>query len=194
MKTMEIEIEGITPLLMHNERLANPLDPITKKLKVLCKPKGDARDTEKVAQTEFEGGLYHDAKVGPYMPGWNIQACIKQAARDEKNGKKFESFLSVVESKVPIVYKGPRDIAGLWDGGFHDSRMVRNQMSKVLRTRPKFEDWKLKFTIEYDEKRIDADTIARTVHKAGHIARLGDYRARYGHFKLVSPVVDGVNA
>jgi hypothetical protein len=190
MKLLVVKIEGTQPLLMHNERLANPLDAISKKLKVLTKKgKGVARDNEKIAMTEFEGGLYYDVETGPYVPGWNMGACLKEAAKDERNGKNFSSFVSIVEEKLPIEYKGPRDIEGMWNAGYYDMRMVRNQASKVLRTRPKFDKWGLTFTIEYDEKRLDEETILRTVDKSGSIARLGDYRARYGRFKVVSPQI-----
>ena len=33
MKTIKVRIEGMTPLLLHNPRLANPLDPESKKHK-----------------------------------------------------------------------------------------------------------------------------------------------------------------
>ena len=72
-----ITITGTAPLLMHNGRLANPLDPSTQALKSLTsKRKKTDDDLFDIARAEFLGGLYIDPDVGPYVPGENVSTNV----------------------------------------------------------------------------------------------------------------------
>ena len=52
-----IDITGTSALLMHNARLADPLDPITKeKAKVSSKRKKTEEDQELLSHLEWQGG------------------------------------------------------------------------------------------------------------------------------------------
>lgn len=58
-QSLSFQITGVSPLLMHNGRLADPLDPLVKDIKKLsCKrPKTEA-DLERITKLEFLGSLY----------------------------------------------------------------------------------------------------------------------------------------
>ena len=56
---VQIELEGKTPILMHNERLANPLEPIVKEIKRFTgKTKKTDDDWENIRHLEWVGSLY----------------------------------------------------------------------------------------------------------------------------------------
>ena len=77
MKIAKYTITGITPLLMHSERLANPFDSLTKELKAISgKRKKTEDDLLAMARIVFIGGLYHDDDAGIHVPGYNILATI----------------------------------------------------------------------------------------------------------------------
>lgn len=182
---INVELTGTLPLLMHNERLANPLDPASKKMKVVtAKRKKTDDDLEALSRVEFEGGLYHDEKIGPFVPSKWVLSMIRDGAKITKQGKDAIRAILLHETDIPIQYKGPRDIDGLWKAGMFDRRMVGNQKARVLRTRPRFDQWKIAFTLEFDETVFDRVQVERILMTAGRMTGLGDYRPVYGRFDV----------
>ncbi len=66
-----------------------------------------------------------------------------------------------------------------------DVRPVVIQRNRVVKGRPKFNKWELSFTISYDEKRIKKERIAEILDEAGAAKGIGDYRPKFGRFKVV---------
>lgn len=187
MKTIRVRIRGSQPLMLHNVRLANPLDPHTQALSELTKKRKKTLDDHKlISKLEFEGGLYHDETEGPYLTDGHLLKCIQEGAKKEKLGKAMKSAIFIRTGVNPLVYKGPRDIKGLYAGGFYDQRCVGVQKSKTVRTRPRFYNWSVEFSIQYDETLVDPMQIKRAIVHAGKVEGLGDYRPRYGTFELES--------
>lgn len=177
-------------LLMHNGRLANPLDPYTKELGALTKKKKKSdEDHLAIQKAEWNGGIYHDDEIGPYISGEAVQQMLVEAARKSKQGKEFVS-VSVVEEEIPLQYEGPRDRESLFkDERFKDVRSVKVQQNRVMRTRPKFNTWKLSFTIEIDDDAsVNVEDVERALLVGGRKVGIGDYRpgspkgGRYGRF------------
>lgn len=185
MQTVRFKLKGETPLLQHNVRLANPLDPHTKRIGAIAKKrkKTDA-DYAALAPLEFEGGIYFNDEDGPYVPAQWIDRVLENAGKREKLGSTMKAYARCVEDRLPIQYKGPRDLKGLWEQGFYWTTMVGVQQRKTTRTRPMFPEWGLEFTIIYDEEALDAEQIIRTMERAGLAVGLGDYRPRYGRFAV----------
>lgn len=182
MKTARITLKGTKPLLMHNEILANPLSPIAQKLKAVTKKrqKTDA-DYEEAAEIEFEGGLYFHDEDGPYLPDRVVRSALIEAARKFKMGRQFEEGVEYPMERYPLIYDGPRTIKGLWKGKFYDQRMVGNQNVKVLRTRPRFNDWSCVVEIIFDETMVDDRAMEQIVARAGSLG-ICDYRPLFGGF------------
>lgn len=187
MKQIEIEIKGVTPLMMHSERLANPFDPITKEIKASTgKRKKTEDDLLEIARLEWLGGLYYDADVGVHIPGYNMLGAIIGGGKIHKLGTAIKRAAIVVEDKIPLIYAGPRDPDTLFnDKRFVDVRSVKIGTSKVARCRPVFSGWGLKFTLAYDETSIQGNELLRCISDAGAMVGLGDYRPRFGRFEVV---------
>lgn len=179
-----ITITGTAPMLMHNGRLANPLDPATQALKTLtAKRKKTDDDLIDIARAEFLGGLYIDPDVGPYIPGENVERAILDAAKLTKNGMNVKRGLFIETDVNPLAYHGPRTAEGLWeDENFRLIRTVRNQQNRVSRCRPMFTDWRTSAEGTLDESVLDFRTLAAIVEQAGAYVGLGDWRPRYGRF------------
>ena len=179
-----ITITGTAPMLMHNGRLANPLDPATQALKALtAKRKKTDDDLIDIARAEFLGGLYIDPDVGPYVPGENVERAILDAAKLTKNGMNVKRGLFIETDVNPIAYHGPRTAEALWeDENFRLIRTVRNQQNRVSRCRPMFTDWRTSAEGTLDESVLDFRTLAAIVEQAGAYVGLGDWRPRYGRF------------
>jgi hypothetical protein len=180
---VRITLTGTAPLLMHNVRLANPLDPIARAMKETSgKRKKTDEDLERLARLEFEGGLYVDA-VGPYLPGANIEKCLVEGARVTRQGKQVERGLFVTDNEVPLIYDGPRDADSLWaDESYRSMMAVKVGTARVMRCRPIFRAWVLEASAEMDGAQLNLDTLQAIAADAGAMVGLGDYRPRYGRF------------
>lgn len=68
-----------------------------------------------------------------------------------------------------------------------DTRPVVIQRARVLKWRPRFNEWRLKFTIDIlDDKNISIPNLKEILEKAGATKGIGDYRPRFGRFMVTS--------
>ncbi|MEO3922661.1 hypothetical protein ABGB07_02080 [Micromonosporaceae bacterium B7E4] len=180
--------KGTRPLLMHNVRLASPLNAYAKQLKALnSKRVKTDEDRLAVARVEFEGSLYFDDEVGPYVPGPNLLASLVEGGRLTKAGKKIERGVNVDDLIMPLIYRGPRDVESLWGGGeseYVDLRTVVVQRNKVDRCRPIFREWAFEAEILLDPAVIDLAEFTDVARNAGGMAGIGDYRRMYGRYSV----------
>jgi hypothetical protein len=183
MAHIRFRLTGTAPLLQHNERLANPLDPHAKEVAKVAKKRSKTEaDYEMLAKLEFKGGLYYQDDIGPYAPGTWIEQTLVEAAKKEKLGTVFKAYIRCVEDQIPLAYPGPRTLEQLWNARHYDQRCVGVRASKTLRTRPCFRDWSLECTIIYDEVAIEREQVIRAMMRSGEGIGLGDYRPRFGRF------------
>lgn len=185
-ESIEIEIKGMTPLLMHNGQLANPLNKWAIALKKISgKTKKTDEDYREMARIEWYGGLYvHDGKV--CIPGELIESMLVAAAKKNKKGKLFTAGV-VCDGHWPLIYDGPKDIDKLWkDENFRDARLVKIKMARIVRTRPHFVPWGLKFTVSFLPSVLNRADVEEAIQIAGQIIGLCDHRPKFGRFEVVS--------
>lgn len=187
---VKLVARGTRPLLMHNVRLASPMNSYAKHLSALNKAKPSSRRTDEdrleIARVEWEGGLYFDDEVGPFVPASWVFKSILEGARLGRRGQKVEGGLTVVEMIHPLVYRGPRDINGLWgndgDSPHVDFRTVRVGQAKVDRCRPIFSNWAFEAELLVDPSVLDVAELEDIAKIAGQLKGIGDYRQQYGRF------------
>jgi hypothetical protein len=179
-----ITIEGTAPLIMHNSRLANPLDPAAKALKRATGKRNKTDDDhEEVARLEHAGGLYLDPDVGPYLPGDNIFRGLWDAAKKHKLGVKVKEGLLISTDVNPLAYAGPRDVGSLWgDENFRIVASVKVGTSRVMRCRPIFRNWSTEAEGILDPNVIDFAELEQIAATGGQLIGLGDWRPRYGRY------------
>lgn len=185
-KTIKVKIRGVTPLLMHNSVGADPTNEGVIELKKMTAIKKKTLDIyEKIKICEMRVSLYYDDEIGPYIPAEMVEALIRDAAKTEKLGKAMKVGLIADPEKIPLIYKGPRDIDTLCGPGeFRDSRVVRNQQNRILRTRPIFFPWGAEFEIRYSPSLHNPDSILHFIGIGGKLCGIGDFRPRYGRFEV----------
>lgn len=190
MAMIKVRINGLTAILMHNGRLANPLDEHTKHLKKLTsKPSSKRTDEDYIEclRAEWMGSLYID-ETGPFIPADNLDACIKGGAKLSKLGKRFGSAVQVHDDRVYIDYPGPRDADGLWAAGFRDISGVKVGQARVMRCRPIFREWAAAFEVNFDPSSVDRDQVVTAIAGAGKDVGLFDRRpekgGRFGKFSV----------
>jgi hypothetical protein len=189
---IRIEITGKTPLMMHNERLADPDDPITKKIKEYTAKGSDQTDDDKrqVSLLEWRGGIYVDNKNEVCMPSANVIKCFREAGKVTKNGAKIARGISPISLTNPLQIDGPRGVDTLIkQDKYFDRRLVRVS-GRVKRTRPIFMPWALTVDLEMLEDVLNYSTFTQIVDLAGRATGLCDARILgYGRFsaKLSKP-------
>ncbi len=187
MKNLQVTWKGITPLIMHSCQCVNPLHPISKEIRKLNgKPRGQKlteEELEKLSDLEWEAGCYWQDGLGLYIPGENIEATLRNGGKSFKKGKDFEKYVSVTDLYIPLDYGenlSKEELIKRYE--YRDTRPMVVSRARILRTRPRFNQWKITFNLMYDEEKIDLDTIVNAMEVAGSYVGLCDSRPKYGKF------------
>lgn len=180
-----IRLEGSTPLLMHNERMADPLDPHARALaEISKKTRKTIAEHERMARVEWEGAIYHDpdqpgevnGSLGPYVPARQVWKMVALAGTQRKIGTTIERSLTIVEQRFPVRFSGPRDLDGLWDDGYWDRSTIVVAKRRVPRTRPKFVDWSIVAPFFVIRSELDFDDLEWAAERGGALFGVGDGR------------------
>lgn len=195
MARIRVTFDGTTPtaspLLMHNERLADPINAYTRWLaEETGKRKKPEQTHEEIGRREFLGGGYWSIDEGPtgkhaepHIPTWNLIRCLQDAARMHRLGKSIERGLVPVDDETPLVYDGPRDADEMWkESRFASRKGVGVGQKRVVRTRPCFTGWKLEAELELELQIMDPGVVNAIAKEAGRFIGIGDARPRFGRF------------
>lgn len=185
---VNLRLEGLTPLLMHNVRLADKLDEyslaiteITNRMKAntISDEEGEAEKS----RLQFLGALYWDEDHGLHLPGHNIfRSFYEGASALGRKGTTLDA--AVVEfDDYPAVqpytarYDDPEVL--FKEGHFHRTNVkIPSSRSTVLSTRPMFSPWtvEIEFAVKVDVMPIE-DFVAAAV-LAGSMKGVGDGRLK----------------
>ena len=180
--TLRFRITGVSPLLLHNGRLADPLDPMAKAMaQVAAKRRKTDADHRRLAELEFKASLYLEGGH-PCIPAEMMEAALVKAAGLERRGPKAKAGL-VVRDNLLLDYDGPRDVEALWQhGGFVLRTGVRVGAVRVMRTRPRLPEWQADLAVDYLPHLLNAADITSFLEVAGEQIGIGDWRPRFGRF------------
>lgn len=186
METTKFKITGLSPLMMHSNRMVNPLDPLTKEMKKLTGVRKKTDEThEAIARLEWMAGLYWDSEAGVYVPGDCLQATLFNGAKLQKLGTAFKRSCMVLELKCPLIFDGPDTPDKLFeDAAFVDVRAVRVQTATVMRCRPVFNNWVVEFSVGFNAEQMNREDIVKIAEDAGQLIGLCENRPRYGKFAV----------
>lgn len=183
-QTLSFRIVGVSPLLMHNGQLSDPLSPFSRSLaEVHSKRKKTDADHLELARREYYGGLYM-SNGAPCIPGEMLEAMMIGGAKKEKMGNQAKAGI-IVEGNPALEYEGPKDPKDLWeDPRFQLRTSARVGMARVQRTRPRFDDWALSFEVKFLPSLINAKSVRSFLVVAGEQIGIGDWRPRFGRFEV----------
>ena len=183
----EVRFKGVKPLLMANPQMANPLNHYKKEIsKYTSKRNKTDEDHEEISRLQFLGHLYYDEEIGVYIPSEMIEASIVNGAKVTKNGKKIPLAVNVVEYKIPLIYKDMKTPDELFDDeDFVDVRFGVLNRSKILVTRPRFNQWEIVFNVDVDTSLLNVEEFVEAINNAGQRAGIGTYRPKYGTYDVI---------
>lgn len=182
-ESITLKIVGVSPLLLHNGQLADPINPIAKQLKKVTgkRDKTDA-DHEEMSRLEYFGGLYLDNNK-PCIPGEVIEAAFTSGAKKSKRGKLATAGVICPDNCV-LEFDGPQDIEERFKQGCLLRTKCKIGPNSVMRTRPKFDQWGCSVTLVYDERVLNRQDIIDILRTTGNDVGLCDWRPKFGRFMV----------
>jgi hypothetical protein len=155
-KKIHVESKGTSPLLMHRF----PMIPL------------EAPEKKSAAEQAEYAAYRHGENL--YVPGLNLQRSLVSSALFSK-GKGRSSLQKRVAACVLV---SPEHL-DLGTARYDiDSRpvVVPATKGRIIRHRPRLDEWKLKFDLEYDENLLGEPQVRRIVDDAGQLVGLLDFR------------------
>ena len=171
-RILEVKIAGTRPLLMHSPA-------------GIGKSTGTKKTTTYDPDEEAASALYKDKNGTIYVPSLAVLGCMREAGKEHKAKGRGRKSLS--KSLVSGLRIEPENIPIIPQEYVVDARPVVIQRSRIMRWRPRFEDWKLNFNITIlDETVIDPTTVRNVLEDAGKFVGLLDFRPMFGTFEITS--------
>lgn len=185
-----LELQGTSPLLMHNPRMVDPDFELNRQIKVITdKRKKTDEDRKNLEKLEWYGGLYtadiNGSKNVVVQPTSKPRKCLINTAKISRMGKSVERSLSFGSLHVPLIYDGPEDIDELFaDKRFLSRLSVGVGQKRVMRVRPQFFPWALEVQgLFVEDAGLNYQELERIVELAGIVEGIGDNRVNgYGRF------------
>jgi hypothetical protein len=176
----EVRIVGIRPLLMHKPHLLGGQP--TRRRSEIPSPEEEARNA-----------LYTDGDL-IVVPSLNVKAMIRDAGRNYKIPQRRATFGAYIRAGIdiepspnipllnPRTNEPYRVSKKEW---IVDVRPVVIQRNRILRARPRFDEWALEFKIiNLDPGLLKKEMLHKILVDAGRFYGLGDFRPEYGRFKV----------
>lgn len=183
-KSLTFKIQGESPLLMHNGQTADPLNDFSKQMKRISgKRSKTEEDYLELARVEWFAGLYLKDKM-PCIPGFVIEAALTEAARKSRRGKLALAGI-IIPDDSPLIYDGSKDLSELWeDKRFRLTAGVRIKQNRIMRTRPRFDEWSAEVKVMFDPAVLNESDVKEIMQVAGNVG-VCDWRPKFGRFSVV---------
>lgn len=175
-------IVGISPLLCNKFTDAAAQAVTSNTSAVMHGQKAPPRD-------QAQAKLYLDSKDKPVLPGTNLMRAIVNAGSFVKSGK---SKLSTMRSSVIPAGMAISEVEMLISGGKWetDSRsvVIPSTGGRIMCHRPRFDDWRVSFTLEVDDSMFSEALARELLDLAGKRIGVGDFRPErkgpFGRFRV----------
>lgn len=190
MKTIQVEIQGVTPLLHHRMSEEDILGLLVKskagvkKEKVTLTP----RDLAEKAAYRHKTGIC-------FIPsGYITGAFIQSASNYKRTDSSKKSLKSVAGGAFRVTHAEPtllkHDDSEIDDFEVDVRKGTNGLKGAVCVCRPRFDQWKVKFDAEINEDLISPDTAHQILIDAGRQVGIGSFRVAksgwFGQFAVTS--------
>jgi len=170
MKELKIKIHGVAPLLQH--QFHGTINETSKRKSGV---------SNLTAEEEAEKAAYKN-KNGYYEPSRHIEGClIKAAANFRIPGRGRKTYKDLMKSAIIV---DPEEIPLTPQEYEIFSAPVVISRSRIMRSRPKFNDWELEFKININDDQVKPELVKDILEHGGRNVGLGDWRPKYGRFEV----------
>ena len=186
--SVQIQFQGVSPLLCHNGQTADPRNTYAKAMKAVSgKRKKTDADYDEMARLEWLAGLYRiDGDL--VLPDYVIESAMIKGAMKSKRGPQAKCGLFFTEH-ASLQFDGKPDViddgtlTDMFESGqFTHTIGVKVGMAKVMRTRPVFRNWSITATAQYDPDVLNLREVEEIAMDAGKLVGIGDWRPKHGRF------------
>ncbi len=193
MKQIALKFTGVRPMLMHNDRMANPMDFYAKEKKKYTVKRGNKTDAdlEKIDEISWYGALYlkddaAETADAITIPGRVVEAVCVEGAKATKNGKTAKGAIFCYDEDVQLNFpEKKKKLSALYKDDDYNFRIsVKVGMQKVMSNRPHFKDWEVIATVNYNEDVVDSGDVLRWFKDGESRAGFGDWRPKFGAYKV----------
>lgn len=186
MKTIKFSIEGTTPLMINDDKAANPLNEFAKQIKVYSqKRKKTEDDILAMFKLQFCAAWYYDSKMGYFLKPTCFEKSLECAAKMKKLGTKFVQGVHVFTTPLLKFKDCDKTPDFLFDNlqEYVDIRNgVLNGKARITVCRPIINNWSTTVEICYDESLVNEGDIIEAMNNAGAYFGVGTYRKLFGRF------------
>ena len=171
MKTVNVSIKGVAPLLQHKMSLATEAQLVSKTKKSSGQSKGD---------DPIDSLYVVDGKI--VEPAEHILlAVIKRLSSYKIQGKGKKTFKEIGIGSLCIEPEFIEHQNPTW---VPDSRtvVIGATRGRIVRIRPRFNDWSLSFRFVLINDDLPVEVLKSALDDAGREGGIGDYRPRFGRF------------
>lgn len=183
---LRLHLTGTKPMIMHNGRLANPLDPYARQMAAISKKRNKTdEDRIELMRIEARGAAYEtpDGLLG--VPTLNVWATLHSAAKQFKRGRDIErGLICAADEVVPLLVDGATANVDAYLADFDhiDYRPVRVQSSRTMRARPIINEWSCSCDLELMDDIFDLSSFVPIVEWGGRYVGLNEWRPIFGTF------------
>lgn len=164
------EVTGFRPLLQ------NDLNAMELDAQQTVAKKGQVYEPEE----EAEKRLTLNTEKVVCQRATHFEAAMTKSA----TGFKFQGMKTYKDLFKAGVFVEPLLIPHLNQEWVIDTQFVKIGAARVPRCRPRFDEWKLKFTLSVTDDRVPPAVLKSILEEAGRSQGVGDYRPRYGLFEI----------
>jgi hypothetical protein len=184
MYTVNVQVEGIAPLLQHRFPMPD-FDDLSKG--------GKKKTGETDYSQEWRNYLYISGGE-VYQPATHFDGCLIKAAAGYKiqgsRGKTYKDLFKgnvfCSPDEIPHGIEAPETLDTDADKPLYlDVRPCVVQRARIVRVRPAFKPgWKLNFEITVLDDQIPPNVVSDVLAMAGRTVGIGDFRPRFGRFMV----------
>jgi hypothetical protein len=169
---------------MHSSRLADPLDPASVEISALTRKRAKTEaDHELIARHEWYACLWLSGG-NPCIPAEVVEATLVSAAKTQRSAPLARAGL-ICPCNSRLIHDGPIDLDDLWaDPRFRLRATVRVGSARTVRTRSIFPVWAAEITVHYLPSLLNAQTVLGLWRVASFRCGFGDWRPRFGRFRV----------
>lgn len=186
-RKIRLHLTGTRPMLLHNGRLANPLDPHTRAIAAIAtKKKKTDSELAELAAMEARGGMYETAKGELGLPYDNVWRCLFDAGKAYKLGSAIKQALVPSPDIAVLIIGGKPQKCDTYVTGpdrfLYGSVVVNGR--RTMRARviiPAGWEAEVKFVLLEDV--LQAEKLKPVLERAGRLCGLCDWRPKYGTFE-----------
>ena len=170
MKTIEVEIRGTSPLLIH--RFSEDSEQAKSTRRIQVSDRDPRAEATKAAYIAADGTYYFSA--------FSIPNSMGNAGASHKMRGSRKTLRFIVPSAVRVTAEAITILNGNGPAkDFEvDARPVTIPATKgrIMRYRPRFDSWGAKFSLLLDESSLSIEDAHRLLDEAGQFIGIGDFR------------------